>query len=208
MGFNTNINAANARLLLVRGVCVTDKEQEDEESQTVGGEVGGEVGGDGELRGLWAEVRPRGYGPARRSFRSKHGSSRSTSHSHRPSSFLPWYDKSLRIQFQYERWKGRPACQSCHDSMRDHRRGAGDPLSERPEPAAEDARPEQGRDRADEATTKNLEEQRLRGQLSNKASGAEGRAGVREGEGVRGPGQAPGRQHQPTRGGRGTSPKV
>ena len=26
------------------------------------------------------------------------------------------YDKSLRIQFQYERWKGRPACQSCHDS--------------------------------------------------------------------------------------------
>ena len=40
--------------------------------------------------------------------------------------------------------------------------------------------------------TKNLEEQRLRGQLSNKAPGAEGRAGVREGEGVRGPGQAPG----------------
>ena len=32
--------------------------------------------------------------------------------------------------------------------------------------------------------TKNLEEPRLRGQLSNKASGAEGRAGVREGEGV------------------------
>ena len=32
--------------------------------------------------------------------------------------------------------------------------------------------------------TKNLEEQRLRGQLSHKASGAEGRAGVREGEGV------------------------
>ena len=37
-------------------------------------------------------------------------------------------------------------------SVRDHRRGAGDPFSERPEPAAEDARPEQGRDRADEAT--------------------------------------------------------
>ena len=31
---------------------------------------------------------------------------------------------------------------------------------------------------------KNLEEQRLRGQLSNRAPGAEGRAGVREGEGV------------------------
>ena len=26
------------------------------------------------------------------------------------------YDKSLRIQFQYERWKGRPSSQSCHDS--------------------------------------------------------------------------------------------
>ena len=40
--------------------------------------------------------------------------------------------------------------------------------------------------------TKNLEEQRVRGQLSNEAAGAEGRAGVREGEGVRRPGQAPG----------------
>ena len=29
---------------------------------------------------------------------------------------LPRYDKSLRIQFQYERWKGRPSSQSCHDS--------------------------------------------------------------------------------------------
>ena len=26
------------------------------------------------------------------------------------------YDKSLRIQFQYERWKGRPSSQSCYDS--------------------------------------------------------------------------------------------
>ena len=32
--------------------------------------------------------------------------------------------------------------------------------------------------------TKNVEEQRLRGELPNKASGAEGRVGVREGEGV------------------------
>ena len=40
--------------------------------------------------------------------------------------------------------------------------------------------------------TANVEEQRVRGQLSNKASGAERRAGVREGEGVRRPGQAPG----------------
>ena len=31
---------------------------------------------------------------------------------------------------------------------------------------------------------KNIEEQRLRGELPNKAAGAEGRAGVREGEGV------------------------
>ena len=34
--------------------------------------------------------------------------------------------------------------------MRDNRRGIGDPLSERSEPAVEDARAEQGRNRADE----------------------------------------------------------
>ena len=38
----------------------------------------------------------------------------------------------------------------------------------------------------------NVEEPRLRGKLPDQAAGAEGRAGVREGEGVRRPGQAPG----------------
>ena len=40
--------------------------------------------------------------------------------------------------------------------------------------------------------TADPEEPRLRGVLQDQAAGAEGRAGVREGQGVRGPGQAPG----------------
>ena len=39
---------------------------------------------------------------------------------------------------------------------------------------------------------KNVEEPRIRSELQNQASGAEGRVGVREGEGVWRPGQAPG----------------
>ena len=39
---------------------------------------------------------------------------------------------------------------------------------------------------------KNSEKPWVRGELSNKAVGAEGRIGEREGEGVRGPGQAAG----------------
>ena len=41
-------------------------------------------------------------------------------------------------------------------SVRDHRRGVGDPLGARSQPAVEDARPKQGRDRADETEVSSL----------------------------------------------------